>query len=235
MPSKETKEEKRLRAPAHLALIPDGNRRWSRNHRFSLVRGYKSGIEKFMSFSMWAKEFGVKTLTVWMLSTENIKSRSSMELKTLYHLYIMWARDKKTIDMLLENGARIKVIGNLGLVPKGVRDALRYIETSTKRCEDFTINLLVGYGGKDDLMYAFRNAGKGVDSADFGKRIRTSSLPDVDLIIRTSGEHRLSGFLPWQSDYSELYFARKYWPDIKREDLRRAINSFSARERRFGR
>jgi undecaprenyl diphosphate synthase len=227
--------------PSHLALIPDGNRRWSRHHSFSLYHGYDYGIKKFMDFGMWAKSFGVKTITVWALSTENVKKRSRLELGALYQLYIKSARDPAILARLAKNQARVRIIGNLRILPKKLEDALRYLEKATLAYKELTINILVGYGGKEDILYAFKslqgkaNNARGVDEEFVAKHIRTASIPDVDLIIRTSGEMRLSGFLPWQSDYSELYFAKKYWPDFEKRDLERALREFAYRERRFGR
>lgn len=226
----------RIIAPAHLGLIPDGNRRWSKSNRLALLSGYQNGVKKFVDFSIWAKGFGVKTLTVWALSTENIKRRSRIEIVTLYSLYIKAAKDPELLALLLKNNARIRVVGNLTMVPKKLREALSSLEAKTLQCKEFTINLLIGYGGRDDLLAAAKSAGAAAISEDnFKERMISSSLPDLDLIIRTSGEHRLSGFLPWQSSYSEIYFARKFWPDFQRSDLKRAICAFSARERRFGR
>lgn len=219
--------------PSHIALIPDGNRRWSKGHSLSLMSGYKNGIEKFLSFSIWAKRMGVQTLTVWALSTENAKKRSKLEIATLYGLYMKAANDPKILSLLLKNNARIRFIGNLRMIPANLRRALLKLESKTRACTDLTINMLIGYGGRDDILYAASRAGSSSEK-EFGKRIRTASIPDVDLIIRTSGEHRLSGFLPWQTDYSEIYFSRKFWPDFQRRDLKRAVDSYAARERRFG-
>lgn len=237
------KINKRLaHVPTHLALIPDGNRRWSSSHKLQIFNGYEKGVTKFIDFSIWAKGFGVKTLTVWALSTENIKTRGKSELAVLYKLYVNAAKDPEILKTLKENNARIRIIGNSNLLPKRVTEALRSLEKKTKDYKEFTINLLIGYGGRDDLVYAFNrirnyvlNGGSGkINESMIVNSMRTSSLPDVDFIIRTSGEMRLSGLLPWQSDYSELYFAKKYWPDFKKSDLERALKVFSERQRRFG-
>ncbi len=227
--------------PSHLALIPDGNRRWSRSHSFSLYNGYANGIKKFMDFGVWAKSFGVKTITVWALSTENVKKRSTIELKALYQLYIKSARDPKILAELAKNKARVKIIGNMEMLPQKLREALRHIEKVTRAYSDFTINILVGYGGKEDILYAFNRLqsaasgnARGVNAELVAEHLRTASIPNVDLVIRTSGEMRLSGFLPWQTDYSELYFAKKYWPDFEKKDLERALQTYAQRERRFG-
>jgi undecaprenyl diphosphate synthase len=196
------------------------------------MSGYKNGIERFISFSVWAKSMGVKTLTVWALSTENVKNRSRIELSTLYGLYLKAAHDPKILALLVKNKARIRFVGNLQLIPTKLRKDLLKLEARTKAYKELTINLLIGYGGRDDLLYAARTGAR--SEGEFSSRIRTSSVPEVDLIIRISGEHRLSGLLPWQTDYSEIYFSRKFWPDFQRRDLKRAIDSYASRERRFG-
>ena len=218
-----------------MALIPDGNRRWSRGHGLSIVSGYKNGVSKFIDFSIWAKSMGVGTLTVWALSTENIKNRSRIEVNTLVNLYLKAARDPKLFELLAKNGAHVRFIGDMKLIPATLRTALRRLEQRTRIYKELTINLLIGYGGRDDIAHAASGQhGARNSETEFGKRIRSSSLPDVDLVIRTSGEHRLSGLLPWQTSYSEIYFSRKYWPDFERRDLKRAIDAYAARERRFG-
>lgn len=205
----------------------------------SLHQGYSFGIKKFMDFGVWAKEFGVKTITVWALSTENMQKRSASEVATLCGLYEKAARDPAILAKLAKNHARIIVLGNLRLLPRRLREALRYLEKATRTYQELTINLLVGYGGRDDLLHALKSAHasgrRGVSEAFAARHIQTASVPDVDLIIRTSGEMRLSGFLPWQSSYSELYFAKKHWPDFERRDLERALHTYASRERRFGR
>jgi undecaprenyl diphosphate synthase len=241
MPKKNIK--KMSYVPEHLALIPDGNRRWSSSHRLEIFNGYQKGVKKFIDFSVWAKGFGVKTLTVWALSTENIKNRSKTEIGVLYKLYENAATDPAILQTLKTNQSRIKIIGNPQLLPKKVKNALQSLEKKTKTYKDFTINLLIGYGGRDDLVYAFKKVYNYALNGQINKitenivneSMRTATVPDVDLIIRTSGEMRLSGFLPWQSDYSELYFAKKYWPDFEKKDLEKALKVFSERQRRFGR
>ncbi len=227
-------------APLHVAIIPDGNRRWARGNRLNLLAGYHTGIEKTIDVCIWAKEQGVKTISVWALSTENATRRSGGELRLLYGLYVKATRDKLILKKLKENQAHIKVIGNMSLLPKKLKEALRELEMKTRMYKELTINLLVGYGGREDIAQAVRSicAGgvtpKHISSEMIGSKLMSASLPDVDLIIRTSGEQRLSGFLPWQSNYSELYFAKKYWPDFGKKDLKKAIDTFYKRKRRFG-
>jgi len=229
-----------LVAPLHLALIPDGNRRWAKGKGFGLFLGYKNGISKFYEFSKWSKAVGVRTLTVWALSTENLTNRSATELKVLFGLYIRAARDRKLLEDLKRNGTRIKIVGNIGGLPRKLREALYEVERKTQDYGDMTINLLVNYGGKDDLVYSARQLvkearkGAAVDEKLVEKHLRTAALPDVDLVVRTSGEMRLSGLLPWQAAYSELYFSDKYWPEFGKRDFDKAMRVFSSRQRRFG-
>jgi undecaprenyl diphosphate synthase len=225
--------------PDHVALIPDGNRRWSKANRTRMFEAYNLGIKKFVDFSVWLKGFGVKNLTVWALSMDNVLKRQNSELSVLYGLYVKAARDPEIMEKLKENGARIRVIGRLDLLPRTVREALESVERKTKSYTDFTINLLVAYGGRYDLLSAVNSSRASIGDRqlteeDLKGQLLTSSIPDADMIIRTSGETRLSGFLPWQSSYSELYFSRKYWPDFSKRDLRRALVAFSSRQRRFG-
>ncbi len=224
-------------APAHLAIIPDGNRRWSKENRLNLLNGYNSGIKKFIDVSVWAKGFGVKMISLWALSTDNMRSRSRAELSTLYNLFIRATKDPAILSMLKENDARVRIVGNTRILPKRLRTALKGLERRTSRYKSFFINILVGYGGRDDIVYAVNRAsrkGGRITYEDIRNSLQSATLPDVDMIIRTSGEMRLSGLLPWQGAYSELYFSRKYWPSFNKSDLRKAIASFSGRERRFG-
>ncbi len=224
--------------PAHLAIIPDGNRRWSKQKNLNLLRGYSNGVRKFIEVSIWAKSFGVKMISLWALSTDNIRNRSRAELSTLYCLFIKATNDPDIIRMLKENNARVRVIGNTRILPKSLRAALRGLERRTRYYNSFFINILVGYGGREDIAYAAnriaRNGGR-FSCENIRENLMSANIPDVDMIIRTSGEARLSGLLPWQGAYSELYFSNKYWPSFTKNDLKTAIASFSRRERRFGR
>jgi undecaprenyl diphosphate synthase len=233
---------KSTNAPAHVAVIPDGNRRWAKLHSLPLLLGYSQGIKRFVDFSLWCSEFGVKTLTVWGLSTDNLKGRTPLELKVLFRLYIKAATDKKLIKMLNDKKIKLRIIGNMENLPRALRTALLKVQRETQKYTDFTINLLINYGGREDLLYSVQGIKRELDSGNAGKidadylrsKLQTASIPDVDLIVRTSGEMRLSGLLPWQTAYSELYFAKKYWPEFEKEDFRKAIRLFSKRQRRFG-
>ncbi len=223
--------------PQHLALIPDGNRRWAKKNSLNLFMGYKKGIQKFLEFGDWSKDAGVKMLTVWALSTENLTNRSSHELNVLFHLYAKAARDKAFLERLDDTKTRIKFIGDMSALPAKLRRALKEVEAHTKNYKNFTINMLINYGGREDILHAVRklaSKGKRINDELVAKCLRTAGLPDVDLVVRTSGEMRLSGLLPWQAAYSELYFAEKYWPEFEKKDFDKAISSFSRRQRRYG-
>ncbi len=225
-------------APLHIAIIPDGNRRWAHANRLNLQMGYNVGIDKVIDVCIWAKNFGVKTVSIWALSKENISERTKGEIGLLYRLYGKAAHSKRILKLLQDNKANVKIIGNMSLLPSKLKDALRAVERQTQMYKDLSINLLVGYGGRDDIAQAVRSLSsenvKRIDTDTIKSRLMTADVPDVDLIIRTSGERRTSGFLPWQSSYSELYFAKKSWPDFGRDDLKRAIENFNKRQRRFG-
>ena len=228
--------------PTHIALIPDGNRRWARSRSLALLAGYSKGVQKIVDVSLWAKAFGVKTMTIWVLSTDNIKNRSKAELGVLYRLYTRTAKDPKILKLLDDNKVMIKIIGNRSALPLALRTAFNNLEQRTRHYTTFTINLLMGYGGREDLLNAFKSVYRmgaesksiDIDEALVKSSMESAAIADPDLIIRTSGEERLSGLLPWQSTYAELYFEKKSWPDFERRDLQKAIATFSRRKRRFG-
>lgn len=226
--------------PKVIAIIPDGNRRWAGSHSFSVFNGYRTGVRKFIDFADWCKEFGVKNITVWGFSTENFE-RSARERNALFRLYKKVATDKEVIDRLCKNRTRFRVIGNTSLLPKDLLSALRAVENKTKYYKDRVINMLIAYGGADDILHGVkevvklvaRNGGQ-INESMLRRHVLSNSVPDLDLIIRTSGEERLSGFMPLQSRYAELYFSDKLWPDFTKKDLKKALLEYSKRKRRFG-
>src|SRR5271157_796307 len=229
------------KVPKALALIPDGNRRWALKHSLSFFNGYNLGVKKFIDFADWCKDYGISNITVWAFSTENFK-RSGIERDALFNIYRKVATDKDLIARLHDNRTRINIIGNTLLLPKDLADALHRIEVETGAYKDRVINMLIAYGGKDDLLHATREIVKDalhrkvrkIDEALFRSYMFSRGIPDIDLVIRTSGEERLSGFMPLQAGYSELYFSRKLWPDFTRCDLEDALEDYGDRKRRFG-
>lgn len=229
------------KVPKVLALIPDGNRRWAMKHNLSFFNGYNLGVNKFIDFADWCKDYGINNITVWAFSTENFR-RSKVEKDALFNIYRKVATDKDLLARLHDNRTRISIVGNKLLLPKDLAGALHRIEVETESYKARVINMLIAYGGRDDVLHAAsgivkdalkRGVGK-VDESLFRSYMFSSNIPDIDLVIRTSGEARLSGFMPWQAGYSELYFSKKLWPDFARSDLEDAIEDYGNRKRRFG-
>ncbi len=226
--------------PKSLALIPDGNRRWARSHRFSILEGYDLGVKKFMDFSEWCRDYGIRNLSVWALSSENLK-RPRTELNALFNMYRRVLKDKDILNRLDVNNVRLRIVGNKSMLPKDLSTSINDVEKHTENNTESVINMLIGYGGRDDMIFAAKKlsemAMKGytIDEKAFENSLMSSQIPNIDFIIRTSGEKRLSGFMPWQTGYSELYFSNKLWPDFTRKDLYYALADYNKRERRFGR
>jgi undecaprenyl diphosphate synthase len=229
------------KVPKVLALIPDGNRRWAMKHSLSFFNGYSLGVKKFIDFADWCKDYGIGNITVWAFSTENFK-RSAVEREALFNIYRKAATDRDLIARLHDNETRVNIVGNKLLLPKDLSAALHRIEIETGAYKNRVINMLVAYGGKDDVLHATREIIKDalkrkvndVNETLFRSYLLSSGIPDIDLVIRTSGEERLSGFMPLQAGYSELYFSKKLWPDFTRRDLEDALEDYKDRKRRFG-
>ncbi len=226
--------------PETIAVVPDGNRRWAKAHRLSFFSGYQLGVQKFIDFSEWCKEFGVKNISVWALSTENLK-RPKREVDALFSIYRKFAKDQKLIERLHNNETKFVIVGNRRLLPADLSRSLARIEKDTSAYDTRTINMLLGYGGREDILSAVRKMiaskiryGASVTGQLFKKFLESSVVPDIDFVIRTSGEERLSGLLPWQVGYAELYFSKKLWPDFTRADFKLALGDYERRHRRFG-
>lgn len=226
--------------PKSLALIPDGNRRWAKSNKVSVLDGYNIGVKKFIDFSQWCNDYGIKNLTVWALSAENLK-RPARELNALFDIYRKAVKDRTLLDKLTKNDIKLNVVGEEGILPKDLYHSLKSVESDTSDNSGGVINLLMGYGGRDDMIYAAKKliglAARGytINEESFRDSLLSSPVPNIDYIIRTSGEKRLSGFMPWQTGYSELYFSNKLWPDFTKRDLYYALADYNKRERRFGR
>jgi undecaprenyl diphosphate synthase len=229
------------KVPKVLALIPDGNRRWAMKHSLSFFNGYNLGVKKFIDFADWCKDYGIGNITVWAFSTENFR-RSRTERDALFNIYRKVATDRDIISRLHDNKTRVSIVGDRLLLPRDLADALHRIEVETGAYRDRVINMLVAYGGKDDLLHAakgmvedaLKKKAVKINEAMFRSYMFSRGIPDIDLVIRTSGEERLSGFMPLQAGYSELYFSKKLWPDFTRRDLETALEDYGRRKRRFG-
>ena len=232
-------EEKKL--PTHIAMIMDGNRRWAKKKMMPVKLGHKQGAETLKKIVRYANKIGIKYITVYAFSTENWK-RSEEEVNALMNLLENYLDDfAKEADT--ENIV-IRVLGNVSVLSKSLQES---IEKTIKRTENNTgtiFNIALNYGGRDEIVNAVKSISKEVKLGKISideineelvsKNLYTKGEPDPDLIIRTSGELRLSGFLPWQSTYSEFLFLDKLWPDFSTEDLDYAIEVFNKRKRNFG-
>ena len=236
------------RLPHHIGLILDGNRRFAREMGFlDVVEGHRRGAEKVEEVLTWCEDLGIRMVTIWILSTENL-SRPPDELGALLGLIERKLRETAVDPKVHRKQLRIRAIGRQEMLPPSTQEAIRLAEEATRNYENFFLNVAVGYGGRQEIADAMaalmrERAKQGQDLATLadevspdliGKYLYTYDLPDPDLIIRTSGELRLSGFLLWQSAYSEFYFCDAYWPSFRRIDFLRAIRSYQQRERRFG-
>ncbi|MGC9179494.1 MAG: polyprenyl diphosphate synthase [Vulcanisaeta sp.] len=233
--------------PVHVGVIPDGNRRWARKVGLPITEAYRIGSDKVEEFLDWSLDFGIKVVTVYVLSTENFLRRSKLELDLLYNLLkeklIKVRRDVR----IHRNRVRVRVIGRTWLLPEDVRREIELTEETTADYSDHYLNLAVVYGGRQEIIDAMKkllidyNSGK-VNISDLDENalfkylyVSDEPYPEPDLVIRTGGEHRISNFLLYETAYSELYILNKYWPEITREDLKQAIDEYERRERRFGR
>ncbi len=225
---------RRIKLPAHIALIMDGNGRWAKRRFRPRSYGHRMGVQNMVRICSHAFRLGVRIVTVYALSTENL-FRPKEELDTLFDLIRTYFSKKK--DKLLEMGVKINVIGDLSVFPADIRENILRVMDETRSLTDGLFNICLDYGSRQEIVRAVNAAvaqGRFVDEASFSALLQTGGLPDPDLIIRTGGEVRLSNFLLYQAAYSELYFSNKMWPEFSRRDLEKAIENYSARDRRFG-
>ena len=223
--------------PKHIVLIPDGNRRWAKEHDLPLEEGHRRGFEAVMETTRVAESWGIKYFTVWAFSTENW-NRSRFEVKYLMRLFKQFL--EKHLKEFIERGVRIMHLGRRDRIPQFLLNSLEKAIKKTENNNNFFLNIALDYGGRDEIVRAVRRiiaAGKNpdeVNEAEFRKFLDTNGQPEPDLIIRTGGEQRLSGILAYQATYAELYFEKCYLPDFNEEKLKAAILDFSRRQRRFG-
>lgn len=233
----------RARMPLHVGVILDGNRRWARAGGSPDSEGHRVGASKVLEFLQWAEEVDVKVVTLWMLSTDNM-ARDEGEVAALLEII------GDTVDQLAEQKRyRVNIVGDMALFSEQFVTRVQAASDRTAGLRDaMQVNVAVGYGGRKELVDAVRSLlleaaeqGRAIEDVarsltdqDITAHLYTKGQPDPDLIIRTSGEQRLSGFLLWQSAHSEYYFCDAYWPDFRRVDFLRALRSFAQRERRLG-
>lgn len=229
--------------PRHVGIILDGNRRWARQLGESSAAGHQRGADHIAEFLQWSEDVGVEVVTLWLLSTDNLE-RDPDEVAELLGIIA------GAVERLARTRRwRIKVVGDLNLLPADAAEGLRAAEAATGDITGMQVNAAIGYGGRHEIAEAVRSlllehAAAGTSLPDLAASISieeiaahlyTKGQPDPDLVIRTSGEQRLGGFLLWQTVHTEFYFCEAYWPDFRRVDFLRALRSYAARERRLGR
>ena len=250
------KEEtvRQLNIPNHIAIIPDGNRRWAKDHGLPAFEGHRRGFEAVKNIMHKSRELGVHTLTFWGFSTENW-NRSDEEVSYLMDIFERYISDN--IKDAHKYGVRIYHLGRKDRIPESLRKRLIQAEEETKNYTNYDLNMAIDYGGQDEILRVMEkvlyDVEKGAVKLDDLRNItgkyadkyplyllknyfdtKEQLYPYPDLLIRTSGEKRLSGFLPWQTAYSEIYFANVHMPDFDEKELMKAIQDFNTRDRRFG-
>lgn len=228
--------------PRHVGILVDGNRRWARAYGTDTTEGHRAGAANVLEFLTWCDEVGVRVVTLWLLSTDNL-TRPSDELTSLYSII------EDLVGRIAGTGRwRVHPVGSLDLLPAALSRSLKENEAATDEVTGLHVNVAVGYGGRREIADAVRSllheyAASGtsleelaevIDVEHIAAHLYTKGQPDPDLVIRTSGEQRLSGFLLWQSAHSEFYFCEALWPDFRKVDFLRALRSYADRERRFG-
>lgn len=227
--------------PAHVAVIMDGNRRWAKQRRLPGVMGHRAGVKAFRVVMETCRELGVKTLTAYAFSAENWR-RSPAEVTVLMGLFEQYTRAER--EKMVRTGVRFQTIGRYDMLPDAVVNEFRKTIEATAHNREMTLNLAVNYGARDEIVEAARRLARevkagqldpeSIDEAMFSKQLYTAGQPDPDLLIRTSGELRVSNFLLWQMAYTEFFFTPLFWPDVDRNVVIEALLDFQKRDRRLG-
>src|SRR3989338_7136483 len=225
--------------PIHVAVIPDGNRRWAKTKGLPSLEGHRIAAQKTLpKLIKKAHEFGIKYFTFWAMSTENYAKRSKLELGGLYTLMRILYRLKRS--EIMKNKIRVRIMGDVSTFPDDIQKLIAKGLHETAQNDGGTLIFAVNYGGRDEIIRALHKISNSqypiskLNTKNFNLFLDTEEIPDPDLIIRTGGEKRLSGFMPWQSEYSELYFSDVYFPDFDEKEFEKAIQDYSLRKRRFG-
>ncbi len=228
--------------PRHVAVMLDGNRRWAKLRGEGTAQGHQAGADRIQALLEWCEEAGVEFVTLWLLSTDNL-GRDQTELEPLLKII------ENAVCELADTGRwRLNAVGAVDLLPEATRDGIRAAVARTTGVTGMTVNIAAPYGGRREIADAVRDmlrarAARGesveqiadsVTAEDIAEHLYTKGQPDPDLVIRTSGEQRLGGFLLWQSAKSEFYFCEAYWPDFRKVDFLRALRSYAGRHRRYG-
>ena len=227
----------------HLAIIMDGNRRFAWSKALETDIGHKMGKMKLEQVLDWVLELEIHYFTVYALSTENL-NRPESELEGLFNLYIEGLKDIADDERIHQNKVKVQIIGRRELLPESVIAAIDYAEQKTAEYDEYIFTICLAYGSREELLGAIKSIATdhksgdlnldSIDEKEVSKRLYTAQMPDPDLVIRTSGEERISNFLLWQMAYSELYFSDVFWPSFSKKELLKAIQTYQARKRRFG-
>ncbi|HKM38901.1 MAG TPA: isoprenyl transferase [bacterium] len=227
--------------PQHVAIIMDGNGRWAQERGWPRLYGHRAGLEAVRRLVKCAVKYKLKYLTLFAFSTENWR-RPRLEVEGLFALLQEYV-EKETVE-LMEQGVRVRFLGERGKLPSHAKKVVSYCENQTEAGSRLNLNVALNYGSRGEILQAVRKVAANVELgklkaanvcvADFESQLFTYGLPDPDLLIRTGGENRLSNFLLWQSAYTELYFTTVFWPDFSEEHLAAALSEYRRRERRFG-
>ncbi|HJM66843.1 MAG TPA: polyprenyl diphosphate synthase [Candidatus Thalassarchaeaceae archaeon] len=230
--------------PQHVSIIMDGNRRFAENEGLDSSIGHRYGKQKLEEVMDWVLELDIPYLTVYALSTENVINRTEDELEVLFDLYVEGLEDLLKNERIFTNRVKVQIAGHKELLPKNVIDAIENAEKATANHDGCVFTICLAYGSREEILVAVRSIAEDhasgevsideIDEKMISKRLYTGGLPDPDLIIRTSGEERISNFLLWQAAYSELYFTDVFWPSFSKSDFFNAIESYQNRRRRFG-
>ncbi|MHA1917271.1 MAG: polyprenyl diphosphate synthase [Candidatus Ranarchaeia archaeon] len=229
--------------PMHIGVILDGNRRYAQAKGIDPEKSHSLGASKTREFLDWCWQLGIKIITLYTLSTDNL-TRSENELSEIFNLANEYFTEITSNESIKKYNVKVRAIGKITQLPEEVQDSIKLAQDSTISHNDYVLNIAIGYGGRQEIIEAVQKIATQVKDGKitsdeinvetFNRFLYTAGLPDPDLIIRTSGEERISGFLLWQSAYSELYFCEVLWPDIRKIDLMRAIRTYQQRHRRFG-
>lgn len=210
----------------HVAIIMDGNRRWATEKGIPKMLGHTQGAKNVRTIAKAAQDMNIGYLTLWALSTENLKNRSEKELD---HLFSLFSKLIDYLDEFVKNNVQLRIIGDISKLPDTVEEKLQKTVFETKDNDGMVLTLAINYGGQDEIIRAVQSILKDdknpdeIDAIEFAKYLDTQGIPDPNLIIRTGGHQRLSGYLPWQSTYAELYFTQTYWPAFDEKQLKKAI------------
>ncbi len=224
--------------PQHIAIIMDGNRRWARSRGLADIKGHEAGVEALEKVVEVAAKLGVNTITVYALSTENLKERAKREVSGLFDLMKKGYHTK--LKKMMQKGVRISILGELNGLPKIIQNIIDQIKKTYIKNESIKLNIALNYGGKREVIDAVKELLKeGIDleklnEKDLDKYLYTKGQPNPELVIRTGGRVRLSNFLLWQTAYSELYFTKTLWPDFNEKELKKAISWYKTQQRNFG-